>query len=94
MKDLYSRKKDLSIIFDARKATLPSLRHQKMQAKWLEENRDDLKTHCRGTAYVITKIAVRSILKMIFSITPQPVPYKIVSNMEDAENWCTEKLAQ
>ena len=33
MKDLYSRKKDLSIIFDARKATLPSLRHQKMQAK-------------------------------------------------------------
>ncbi len=46
-----------------------------------------------GTAYVITNIAVRAILKMIFAITPQPVPYGVYSNLADAEEWAMDQLS-
>ena len=93
LKSLYDSKTDLAIIFDARHANLPSIKHQKQQAKWLSQNEELLRTFCKGTAYVITSIAVRAILKMIFSITAQPVPYRIFSNMDGAESWVRKKLA-
>ncbi|MFN2430791.1 MAG: hypothetical protein ABR574_12295 [Cryomorphaceae bacterium] len=50
---LYEHKKRFSIIFDARSASLPDLKHQKMQANWIKANESRMKTYCAGTAYVI-----------------------------------------
>lgn len=93
LKSLYDSCVDIAIIFDARKASLPSIKHQKKQAKWLSQNEELLKKHCKGTAYVMTNRPVRAILKMIFAITPQPVPYKVCSNMDDAEEWAMDQLS-
>jgi len=93
MKDLYEARKNLAIIFDARNAPLPSLKQQQKQAAWLRRNNDLLNEFCAGTAYVITKRTVRMILRVIFSITPQAAPYKVCSNMNDAEEWARAQLS-
>lgn len=91
-KGCYADQNKIAIIFDASNASLPSLRHQKMQAKWLEENTPLMEKYCCGTAYVISNIAVRAILKMIFSFQKQPVPYKICEKQEEAEIWVMLQL--
>ncbi|WP_245531131.1 hypothetical protein [Belliella baltica] len=63
-----------------------------MQADWLKENKNLMEDYCCGTAYVISNLAIRAILKMIFSIQKQPVPYKIFEKQEDAVAWSTEQL--
>jgi hypothetical protein len=90
---LYDAKEKLAIIFDARSAPLPSLKQQQRQASWLKINNQLLKDYCLGTAYVITAGTTRIILRMIFAITPQPVPYKVCSNMDDAEEWTLARLS-
>lgn len=92
MKALYDSEEKISIVFDARQAVLPSLSFQKKQALWLKVNENLLKEYCSGTAYVITNKSVRVILRMIFAITPQPIPYKVCSNMDDAEEWARAQL--
>ncbi|MDG1278531.1 MAG: STAS/SEC14 domain-containing protein [Algoriphagus sp.] len=82
----------LVLIFDASKASIPSLTHQKMQANWLKENEDLMKTHCMGTAYIIPNAAIRGILKMIFSFQKQPVPYRVVKTETEALDWVNAML--
>lgn len=91
-KACYADQKKLAMIFDASNASLPSLRHQKMQAAWLDENTTLMEDYCCGTAYVISNLAVRAILKMIFSFQKQPVPYKICEKQEEAEEWVKLQL--
>ena len=83
----------LVLIFDASKASIPSIAHQKMQANWLKENEELMKAHCFGTAYVISKPVIRGILSMIFSFQKQPVPYQIVKTETEALDWVEGILA-
>lgn len=92
MKAVYEQGSRLAILFDARNAVLPSLKHQKRQASWLTKNEKMLKRQCAGTAYVIDNLAIRLILKTIFSITPQPVPYKVFRYMDEAEEWALSQI--
>ena len=86
-KACYNQRKPLAIIFDASSASIPGLSHQKMQANWLKENEELMKSFCAGTAYIIPNAAIRGILKMIFSFQKQPVPYKIVETETEALTW-------
>ncbi|SMG20762.1 SpoIIAA-like [Marivirga sericea] len=86
----YDDRKTIAIIFDASKATIPKLSHQKKQASWLNQHWKLMQNYCLGTAYVIPSTAIRAVLKMIFSFQNQPVPYKIVSKMEEAHDWIQE----
>lgn len=86
-KACYRFGKRLAIMFDASKAGIPALSHQKMQANWLKENKVMMQDYCVGTAYVIPNVAIRAILKMIFSFQKQPVPYQIFDNEQEAEVW-------
>ena len=90
--EIYRRKEPFAIVFDATKAAIPSLRHQKMQAYWLRDNRETVETYCKGTAFIILKPATRAILKLIFAIYPQPAPYKIVVTEEDARTYANARL--
>lgn len=87
MKKCYRHEKALAIIFDATKAGIPSLSHQKMQANWLKENEQLMKTFCQGTAYIIPNVAIRAVLKLIFSLQKQPVPFKVFEKSEEAKIW-------
>ncbi|WP_340153607.1 STAS/SEC14 domain-containing protein [uncultured Marivirga sp.] len=86
----YDDRKTIAIIFDASNAVIPKLSHQKKQATWLSQHWKLMQNYCLGTAYVIPSTAIRAVLKMIFSFQNQPVPYKIVSNLEEAESWIEE----
>lgn len=88
----YRSGKKLAIIFDASKASIPSIRHQKMQADWLKENRKLMENYCAGTAYIIPNSAIRAVLKVIFSFQNQPVPYKIFEDEREAIAWAKQIL--
>ncbi|MBK6266707.1 STAS/SEC14 domain-containing protein [Marivirga sp. S37H4] len=87
LESCYDERNYIGKIFDATNATIPKLRHQKLQAKWIERNWLLLKTYCKGTAYVIPSTTLRTVLKMILSMQNQPVPYKIFSDIESAKEW-------
>lgn len=92
-KACYQVKKRLSIVFDASEATIPSFSHQKMQANWLKENRELMESYCAGTAYIIPNAAIRTILKMIFSLQKQPVPYQVFEKEKEAVAWAKQVLS-
>lgn len=93
LKDVYSKKEKLAIIFDATNAVFPGLKYQKMQGDWLEENEQMMKDYCVGTAYVITNTIIRGVLKTIFKFQKQPVPYHICGRLDDANGWVSQKLS-
>jgi len=86
-RDCYRFGRKLAIIFDASQASVPALSHQKMQADWLKDNQELMQHYCAGTAYIIPNGAIRAILKMIFSLQKQPVPYQVVKTKSEAEEW-------
>lgn len=92
VKALYKRKQTLALIFDARQAKLPSLKYQKMQAAWLKEHDQMMRSFCAGTAYIIPNAIIRSVLRAIFSLQQQPVPYQISATPEEAQEWAQRQL--
>lgn len=87
LENSYEDRKSITIIFEASQAVIPKLSHQKKQALWISKHWKMIQTYCRGTAYVIPNMAIRAVLKMIFSFQNQPAPYKVFSTLEEAENW-------
>jgi hypothetical protein len=92
--DCYFTKQNLAIVFDASNAVIPRFNHQKLQAKWLKENTDLMKQYCKGTAYVIPSKTIQWVLKMIFLLQKQPVPYKVFSTYKEAQLWAWRQLQE
>ena len=92
LKEIYDYENKLAIIFDANKATLPGLKFQKMQAKWLKDNKQMLEDYCVGTAYIISNRLIRNVLKAIFALQSQPVPFLVCSRSTEAEDWVDQQL--
>jgi hypothetical protein len=83
----YDDRKSIAIIFDASHAVIPKLSLQRKQALWISQHWKLIQTYCKGTAYVIPNLAIRAVLNVIFSFQNQPAPYKVFSNIGEAENW-------
>jgi methyltransferase-like protein len=92
LKQNYSSKQPIAIVFDATKAVLPGIKYQKMQAQWLKDNEQLMKDFCAGTAYVIPNRIIRNVLSAIFALQKQPVPYQICSHRSEAEDWVNSQL--
>jgi hypothetical protein len=92
LKEIYDYENKLAIIFDANKATLPGLKFQKMQAKWLKDNKQMMEDYCVGTAYIISNRLIRNVLKAIFALQSQPVPFLVCSRSTEAEDWVDQQL--
>jgi hypothetical protein len=92
LKQVYEEKKQIAIIFDASKAIFPAISYQKMQAQWLKENKKLMQEYCVGTAYIIPSIVIRNVLKAIFAVQEQPVPYLVCKTMSEAKMWTSEQL--
>ena len=93
-KDCYRHEEKLGIIFDASEASIPSMKHQQMQANWLKTNKNLMEKYCVGTAYVIPSAAIRTILRVIFSFQKQPVPYRIFKHNQEAKDWIKSALSK
>lgn len=87
LKKCYDKKEKIAIVFDANKTSLPGFKFQKMQGQWLKENKLLMEEYCVGTAYIISNMLVRNVLKAIFKIQEQPVPYFICKTQKEAEEW-------
>ena len=92
VKQCYSSKQPLAIIFDASKAVMPGIKYQKMQAQWLKENERLMKNYCKGTAYVIPNRIIRNVLSAIFAFQKQPVPYQVCRSNAEADKWVKSQL--
>jgi hypothetical protein len=92
-KQSYDCKNKVALIFDANNAVLPGLAYQQMQAQWLKDNTEMMQNYCVGTAYVITNVIIRNVLKAIFTFQGQPVPYLVCSTVLEAEDWVKRQLA-
>ncbi|MEL7530021.1 MAG: STAS/SEC14 domain-containing protein [Bacteroidota bacterium] len=83
----YERKEAFALVFDATQAPTPNPVYQQKQAKWMKEHEALIKTYCRGVAYVMPNGLLRGVLKMIFSLQKNPVPFKVMSNLEEGRKW-------
>ena len=83
----YDRKEQFSLVFDASKASTPNPAYQQKQARWMKENESLIKTYCKGVAYVIPNPLLRGVLKFIFAVQKNPVPFKVVAKKEDGIQW-------
>lgn len=90
----YDREYRIGILFDATNASLPSLRHQKMQAKWLKKHKNLMQNYCAGTAYVIPNAVIRNVLKAIFALQKQPVPFVVCGEIEEGQDWLKMQIDQ
>ncbi|SDG92570.1 hypothetical protein [Psychroflexus sediminis] len=90
--DCYFAQQKLAIVFDASQAVVPRISHQILQANWLKENTSLMQDYCKGTAYVIPNKTIQWVLKMIFLLQKQPVPYEVFSTYKDAQVWCWSQL--
>lgn len=90
--DCYFAQQKLAIVFDASNAVVPKISHQIMQAKWLKENTTLMEEYCLGTAYVIPNKTIQWVLKMIFMLQKQPVPYEVFSTYKEAQVWIWNQI--
>ena len=88
----YEAKKPFSLVFDATKASTPNIKYQKLQAMWMKEHDSLVKEYCRCVAYVVPSVLLRGVLKTIFRLQKNPVPFKVFSNLDDAKNWAREAI--
>lgn len=91
---IYDRREKVGIIFDATKAVFPGLKYQKMQAQWLEQNTDKMTNFCVGTAYIIPNVVIRNVLKAIFTLQKQPVPFVVCKEAKEADLWLDAQLKE
>jgi hypothetical protein len=83
----YERKQPFSLVFDATNAPVPNLTYQQKQATWMNKHKELIETYCRGVAYVMPNLILRNVLKVIFGLQRNPVPFKVFSSLEEGTEW-------
>lgn len=94
VESIYDRKSSIGILFDATQASFPGLKYQNIQARWLKDHKQLMEKYCAGTAYVIPNVLIRQILKAIFTLQQQPIPYTVCGERAEAEKWLQAQLMQ
>ncbi|MFO0694585.1 MAG: hypothetical protein U0230_13575 [Polyangiales bacterium] len=81
-----------TVIFDARRASVPNAVQRRMQAQFLEARAGDLSRLCLGGAFVIASPLIRGALTAILFLTPLPFEHVVVPTLEDGERWALARL--
>jgi len=92
LESLYEQDEPFGLLFDARDANYLPGKYRRRQAEWIADNETMIRDQLTGTAYVITSSILRGILRTIFSIQKQPVPYTVVGTMDEARDWLADRL--
>jgi hypothetical protein len=88
----YERQEPFALIFNLTKAGIPNVKYQLQQAEWMKENETKIQTYCQGVAYVIPNLLLRGVLKFIFSVQANPVPFKVFSTLAEGQSWAATKM--
>ncbi len=88
----YDKREPIALVFDATKAVNPGIGYQQKQGKWMKEHDELISTYCRGIAYVIPNPLIRNVLKLIFAIQNNAVPFKVFKNYEEGVNWAKGQM--
>lgn len=89
----YKRKEAFALVFDASDAPPPNLKYQQKQASWMKAHKALIQQYCKGVAYALPGIFLRNILKLIFKIQKNPVPFKVFASKEVGIAWAKAQLA-
>lgn len=89
---IYHREEPFIVVVDASQAVLPALKYQRQQAQWMADHLELIESYCRGTAYIIPNDIMRTLLKAIFAIQQQSVPYEIFATLEGGMAWAKSRL--
>jgi hypothetical protein len=92
LEENYANKKELTLVFDARKALSLNPIYQAKQAAWMQTNKNLIKQYCKGIAYIVPNPILRKVLQLIFKITPNPVPFRVFEGMEQGIIWTQSVL--
>ncbi|MEM1324773.1 MAG: STAS/SEC14 domain-containing protein [Bacteroidota bacterium] len=88
----YERQEPFTLIFDLTKAGIPKMKYQLQQAEWMKSNETLIQTYCRGVAYVIPNLLLRGVLKFIFSVQANPVPFQVCSTLPEGKDWARQQM--
>ena len=61
---------------------------------WLEEYGELLRTHCLGTALVLSSPIMRFISSTLMLIRPFPTPYFVCETVHEARVWARQRLEE
>ena len=81
------------LLYDATEARMPSGRQSRMQTAWMEANEDAIRRSSVGTAFVISSVAIRGVLRAILMMQSMSTPYRVEATVAAAEAWLRDCLS-
>lgn len=90
----YDRREPFVLLFDASRAGRPNMHYQRKQAQWMKENKKLIQTYCLGVGYVVPNNMLRQLLKTIFTIQKNPVPFRVFKSLENANEWADDVISK
>lgn len=89
----YDRQAPFALVFDATDAPTPNPSYQKKQADWMKTHDELIRTYCRGVAYVVPGLVLRNVLKLIFKMQRNPVPFEVFGDLVEGRKWAEAQLS-
>lgn len=89
---LLNRGLPYAIVMDASRAGSAGSPQRRMQADFMREHHDRMRTFCMGCAFVIDSMVVRGMMTAVLWLQPMPCPHVVVSRVVEAESWCRSRL--
>lgn len=89
---IYTQKNQFVMLSDARKGNYLKSKHRIDLGNWTKQNKESIEQLCKGVAFVMSSIIMKTMLQGIFIIQAPPYPYTVVEDMEKAEIWLKEQL--
>ena len=82
----------VGVIIDGSVALMPPPSARKLQEQWLERHRRDLSLMTYRIGFVLPNPVLRTFLRAVFFVAPQPVPIVVHRSMSKAVLWATEQV--
>lgn len=82
-----------AVVMDASGLTNVTAYARMSKKDWLQQYERELRTHCAGTALVLSSPLHRFISATLMLFAPFPTPYKVFGTVEEAVEWARAKLA-
>jgi hypothetical protein len=70
----------------------PDIAHIKRMAQWTRERREVFARVCRALVIVAPSAGFRFLFSTLLMLSPLPMPYTIVSSVDEAMDWITREV--
>jgi hypothetical protein len=97
LKKVFDLKQEFCFLIDVNVAKPPTAEHRYQVAVWLRENKDLVRKYTVATAFIMSSLIQRMVLKTFLNFLDTEKifrPVRVVSTYEDAFEWAQKKLRQ